>query len=584
MGRITVFDDDGQGASRNFPTKMVESLLESIAVKNNGITQFKAWTYLAYHRRAEKRDPGSTPRALQRKWFSAPAGMYLSEPMLGRESGSMESQIWEWLSGSVAVPRQLDFEWGDEQRMAIVWSLPAKEVMLAGEFTSPPWSVRLRLLRCPKSEKFWVPVKVAFPTLLPGKYDYKFIVDGQWRIDPAGYTHRDASGHINNVLHHEVAFDDKGHTRASQVPHKKAWSAGDHEEEEHGAQLKSANSFGPSTIEDGVWPRSVLDHLSAPGSGARSAGPTSRPRSTRNLRLVCGSFTIPHPDKVHNGADSCFFSDTSGAFGVADGVGEWEWRFKINPRAFADEMMFACKDVADRDALGEMPADELARETLTKGYNACKSLGSSTALVARLDREGKTLGVANIGDSGLMHIRREEHDSFPREAVVHRTKEQLHSFNCPYQLCKLPEKSEYPRLVAEGREALVRVLQRNTALQQDTPENAELYSFDLQEGDVLIAGSDGLFDNLFAQDVRKLCSMAISPYDAEQSNNACAPTLPEDLAMAVAKAAFTRSLDTSARTPFSVNARRVGAMHFGGKMDDICVVAAWVVAGDQGQD
>jgi len=243
--------DDGQETSRNFPTKMVESLLESIAVKNNGVTQFKAWTYLAYHRRAEKRDPGSTPRALQRKWFSAPAGMYLSEPMFAREGASLGSLVWEWLSGSVAVPRRLNFEWGDEQRMAIVWSLPATEVMLAGEFTSPPWSVRLRLLRCPKSEKFWMPVKAAFPTLPPGKYDYKFIVDGQWRIDPAGYTHRDTSGHINNVLHHEVALDDKGHSRVSHGPHKKAWSAGDHEEEAPGAPLKSANSFGPSTIEFG---------------------------------------------------------------------------------------------------------------------------------------------------------------------------------------------------------------------------------------------------------------------------------------------------------------------------------------------
>ena len=37
---------------------------------------------------------------------------------------------------------------------------------------------------------------------------------------------------------------------------------------------------------------------------------------------------------------SCAQPISTLALGVADGVGEWQWRFGLDPRAFADELMF----------------------------------------------------------------------------------------------------------------------------------------------------------------------------------------------------------------------------------------------------
>ena len=54
-------------------------------------------------------------------------------------------------------------------------------------------------------------------------------------------------------------------------------------------------------------------------------------------------------------------------------------------------------------------------------------------------------------------------------------------------------------------------------------------------------------------------------------------TEPHCIATALAKAAFYRSQDGSAQTPFSSKANNEGLYHTGGKMDDITVVAAWVV-------
>ena len=57
--------------------------------------------------------------------------------------------------------------------------------------------------------------------------------------------------------------------------------------------------------------------------------------------------------------------------------------------------------------------------------------GSSTACIVALDRSKQTLHTANLGDSGFMVVRQGH--------VVHRSNEQQHSFNTPYQLSLPPE-------------------------------------------------------------------------------------------------------------------------------------------------
>ena len=57
-------------------------------------------------------------------------------------------------------------------------------------------------------------------------------------------------------------------------------------------------------------------------------------------------------------------------------------------------------------------------------------LGSCTACVVALDRTGQTLHTANLGDSGFLLIRKGK--------VVHRSEEQQHYFNTPFQLSVAP--------------------------------------------------------------------------------------------------------------------------------------------------
>jgi protein phosphatase PTC7 len=86
-----------------------------------------------------------------------------------------------------------------------------------------------------------------------------------------------------------------------------------------------------------------------------------------------------------------------------------------------------------------------------------------------LYHEDRTLYSANIGDSGFRVIRGGQ--------VVHRSQEQQHYFNTPFQLSIAP--STLQGLVLS-----------------DSPSSAVTSSFTVEEGDVVLVGTDGLFDNL----------------------------------------------------------------------------------------
>lgn len=341
------------------------------------------------------------------------------------------------------------------------------------------------------------------------------------------------------------------------------------------------------------WPSEVFSLLRprAEKRPARRGTPVrAEPPTTSALRLHCGAFQLPHPRKADLGGEDSFFICSGGsAAGVADGVGEWAWRFGLNPRAFADELMAGACCAAERTrGDSSRSGKDRAAFAMSEGFGQAKSFGSSTALVVALDAAGRELGVANLGDSGMRQIRSVRHHDRACH-VQGRTTEQQHSFNCPYQLALLPSAADFPRLRKERKFALVRAVQNAPASQQDTPSNADLYSLPVQEGDLILLGTDGVFDNLHDWEVCLLAECAASPFEASQALDpdtgelvgrplSCdGSTDPSDLAEAIAKAAFARSIDPTARTPFGANAKEAGLHCLGGKMDDISVVAAWVV-------
>eukprot|EP00931_Biecheleriopsis_adriatica_P094542 TRINITY_DN6817_c0_g1_i1.p1 TRINITY_DN6817_c0_g1~~TRINITY_DN6817_c0_g1_i1.p1 ORF type:complete len:539 (-),score=74.46 TRINITY_DN6817_c0_g1_i1:20-1636(-) len=323
------------------------------------------------------------------------------------------------------------------------------------------------------------------------------------------------------------------------------------------------------------WPQDVLELLERRVPGKSCIPPRDPKASPTRLRFASGAFAMPHPEKASStGADSHFLGDGF-SLGVADGVGEWQWRFGIDARAFADELMTGCEahlvgHLAEN--ISARQPTQWAQEALAQGYRTTKSFGSSTAIVAALQRSGQ-LGVANVGDSALLLLRRKELDSTDSLRCVGRTREQQHTFNCPYQLSLLPTPNDFPNLIQQGKDKLVRAIQRRPLPKADCPEDADLYNFNVQEGDLVVLGTDGVFDNLYVHEICQLAGTALGPLETGDGH----VTDAAQIAQAITKAAFHRSMDRSIRCPFGDHAKQAGLYHTGGKMDDITCVCAWVL-------
>ncbi len=87
----------------------------------------------------------------------------------------------------------------------------AREVLLAASFTD--W--QYKAIKMKKSAEGWV----ANVKIRPGKYWYKFVVDGNWTIDEDNTTREmDDEGNVNSVYFKpNVTFVCKGHTNAKRV-------------------------------------------------------------------------------------------------------------------------------------------------------------------------------------------------------------------------------------------------------------------------------------------------------------------------------------------------------------------------------
>ena len=70
----------------------------------------------------------------------------------------------------------------------------AKEAILAGDFNS--WDLKKHTMKKDKKGR-WTKIV----TLAPGRYEYKFLVDGQWHNDPNNdQMVGNSFGTLNNIL------------------------------------------------------------------------------------------------------------------------------------------------------------------------------------------------------------------------------------------------------------------------------------------------------------------------------------------------------------------------------------------------
>ncbi|CAH8317169.1 unnamed protein product [Eruca vesicaria subsp. sativa] len=245
------------------------------------------------------------------------------------------------------------------------------------------------------------------------------------------------------------------------------------------------------------------------------------------LKLVSGSCYLPHPDKEETGGeDAHFICAEEQALGVADGVGGWA-ELGIDAGYYSRELMSNSVSAIHDEPKGSIdPA-----RVLEKAHTSTKSQGSSTACIIALTDQG--LHAINLGDSGFMVVR-EGH-------TVFRSPVQQHDFNFTYQL--------------------------ESGSNGDLPSSGQVFTVAVAPGDVIVAGTDGLFDNLYNNEITAIVVQAVR-----------AGTDPQVTAQKIAALARQRAQDKNRQTPFSTAAQDAGFRYYGGKLDDITVVVSYVAA------
>eukprot|EP00927_Polykrikos_kofoidii_P061015 TRINITY_DN55904_c0_g1_i1.p1 TRINITY_DN55904_c0_g1~~TRINITY_DN55904_c0_g1_i1.p1 ORF type:complete len:369 (-),score=46.77 TRINITY_DN55904_c0_g1_i1:121-1227(-) len=281
-------------------------------------------------------------------------------------------------------------------------------------------------------------------------------------------------------------------------------------------------------------------------------------RSTANdgngpgLRLTFAGACLPHPDKAKRGGEDGYFAcPRTQSFGVADGVGGWI-EAGVDPGEFARGILrFAHKGI-DQSVCGrqDRTAEADLHKILLESWERLAEeqlQGGTTAVLGQLN--GSDLCVLNLGDSGVMVLRPatrknpffEQMRIFPR--VMFRSSDQTHYFNCPYQL------SSGGRL-------------------EDVPDFARIR---VRAGDLVIAATDGVFDNLFDHHVQSIVARHLA--NAWQTGSEVGPLL-QGLAKSIVDEAQNVGFqhDKDLLTPFMLSAHSEGRSHQGGKLDDTTAV------------
>jgi protein phosphatase PTC7 len=274
------------------------------------------------------------------------------------------------------------------------------------------------------------------------------------------------------------------------------------------------------------------------------------PRLTRALHFEAAYSMIPHPLKVRTGGEDAVIA-TPHCLGVADGVGGWN-SVGVDAGKYSRELLDRVrKRVNALEATVGTPwsASWCPVSTMRKAYDHTRSVGSSTCclVVAEPDEDGgaRKLRIANLGDSGLLVYRPSTED------VLFRSTEQQINFNTPRQL-------------GTGS--------------SDRPECAEAVTVEVEEGDLVIVATDGLFDNLYDPEIlRILEDTAADRYD---------PVALQLKAQALADHAHERSLDPSYFSPYCLKEMEFfgSRRSLGGKEDDISVVVARVLSANPVRD
>ncbi|KAL7176067.1 hypothetical protein ACSBR2_029609 [Camellia fascicularis] len=143
------------------------------------------------------------------------------------------------------------------------------------------------------------------------------------------------------------------------------------------------------------------------------------------------------------------------------------------------------------------------------------------------------LHAINLGDSGFIVVR--------DGCTIFRSPVQQHDFNFTYQL--------------------------ESGNGGDLPSFGQVFTIPVALGDVVIVGTDGLFDNLYNNEVTAVVVHAMR-----------AGLGPQVTAQKIVALARQRAQDKNSQTPFFTVAQDAGFRYYGGKPDDITVIVSYITS------
>ncbi|CAH1426199.1 unnamed protein product [Lactuca virosa] len=243
--------------------------------------------------------------------------------------------------------------------------------------------------------------------------------------------------------------------------------------------------------------------------------------------LSSGAALLEHPFKALTGGDDAYFLSSSKWLGVASGVSQWSFE-GTDPGVYAQELMRTCEEIVSvSDTTSNVPMTSPV-ELLCRGVKETNMSGSSNIMIANFN--GQALHVANIGDTGFLIIR--------HGAVYKKSSPLLHEFHFALQVENL----------------------------DDPLHLVEEHIIEVDEGDILVSATDGLFDNLYEQEIAMVVSKSLQ-----------AGMKPEEVAKVLATRAQEVGVSAFVRSPFSDAAQAAGYTGYsGGKPDNVAVIVSLV--------
>merc|ERR1719310_1349863 len=198
----------------------------------------------------------------------------------------------------------------------------------------------------------------------------------------------------------------------------------------------------------------------------------------------------------------------------------------MDPAVLPHELLQTCEELATLQLVPDGPVNpgDMYRgpiKLLKAAYEATESKGSTTVLLAALDNSTRIHGklhpmvaVLSIGDCELLLLRRTAGRQSPLQAVFHTEMQRIDmNAQTPLQLARVDA-----RIDEDFDEAIaLEVIEKGSAV----------HCVSAYEGDILVMGSDGVFDNLFLDEIVEIANEILRPPKTNVFQSASPATLSQ---------------------------------------------------------